>query len=105
MISESMSSSEIYRATPIGIALTRSLNSMLSTKHITREAALKIMVREILLLIRMQPSQHFVDSFIKLVEYVRNLGCFYKLGTNFLKRNMIPLSLLFRRISIKVCRI
>jgi hypothetical protein len=38
-------SSEIYRATPIGIALTRSLNAMIMSKQITSDAAIKIMVR------------------------------------------------------------
>ena len=37
--------SEIYRATPVGVALTRSLNTMLNSKQITGETALKIMVR------------------------------------------------------------
>ena len=38
-------SSEIYRATPIGIALTRSLNTMIVSKQISSDAAIKIMVR------------------------------------------------------------
>lgn len=43
-MAEKLQSSEIYRATPIGVALTRSLNTMIVSKQITSDAAIKIMV-------------------------------------------------------------
>jgi hypothetical protein len=40
--------SEVYRATPVGTALIRSLNTMISNNQMTRGAAVKILVRRML---------------------------------------------------------
>jgi hypothetical protein len=36
---------EIYRATPVGVALVKSLNTMISEKSLTRSEAVKVLVR------------------------------------------------------------
>jgi hypothetical protein len=57
--------SQIYRGTPIGVALTRSLNAMIVSQQITGAAAVKIMVR--LLTYVWRQSEQFTSMTIKVV--------------------------------------
>ena len=44
--------SQIYRGTPIGVALTRSLNAMIVSQQISGATAVKIMVRFLIFVLR-----------------------------------------------------
>lgn len=77
--------SQIYRGTPIGVALTRSLNAMIVSQQISGATAVKIMVR--LLIFVQQQKRRLTSTIRDNIQWVQNsvfrLQCSFVCTVNF----------------------